>query len=43
MTQVIKYEINDPYLNIPCLLGEGPHYDEKLKEFRFLDITKKQM
>ena len=43
MAQIKQYTITEPYLNIKCKLGEGPHYNEKLKEFRFLDIDGKQM
>lgn len=43
MAHVKQYNVDAPYLNVQCRLGEAPHYSEKLNEFRFLDIDNKQM
>ncbi|KAL9055243.1 MAG: hypothetical protein Q9162_003653 [Coniocarpon cinnabarinum] len=38
-----QWTIKEPYLDLKCKLGEGPHYDERVNEFRFLDIDSKKI
>ncbi|OAA53829.1 calcium homeostasis protein [Niveomyces insectorum RCEF 264] len=34
------WEVTKPYLNLHCLLGEGPFYEEATNSLRFIDIRK---
>lgn len=43
MSQIKQYKTEKPYPDLKCDLGEGPHYNEELDEFRFLDINKNEM
>ncbi|KAI9148329.1 transporter SEO1 [Paramyrothecium foliicola] len=37
------WTIDAPFLNLDCLLGEGPYYDKATKSLRMVDIRKKQL
>lgn len=40
MSEVKKYTVAEPYLDLSCALGEGPFYDASRKELRFVDLEK---
>ncbi|CAK7275451.1 rRNA-processing protein cgr1 [Sporothrix epigloea] len=37
------WEVVEPYLDLHCLLGEGPFYEETTHSLRFVDIRKHQL
>lgn len=37
------WEVKEPYLDLHCLLGEGPFYEEETHSLRFVDIRRKQI
>ena len=43
MSEVQTFKVDGPYLDTRCKLGEGPHHNERLGEFRFLDIDGRKM
>lgn len=43
MTEVKKYQITEPYLNLQCGLGEGPFWESSSNSLRFVDIVKKKL
>ncbi|ETN38629.1 uncharacterized protein HMPREF1541_06666 [Cyphellophora europaea CBS 101466] len=40
---VQEWNVTEPYLEIPCSLGEGPHYHAPSHTLRFLDINNRQL
>lgn len=43
MTEVKRYKIKEPWLDIHCGLGEGPHWDVSRNTLRFVDIVNKKV
>ena len=43
MTEIKKYSVTEPYMNLQCELGEGPFHDISRNCLRFLDIVKKKV
>lgn len=43
MADIKKYKITEPYLNLGCELGEGPHWDKSRNALRFVDIRGKKV
>lgn len=37
------WEVTEPYLDLHCLLGEGPFYEEATHSLRFVDIRQKRI
>ncbi|CAK7228031.1 rRNA-processing protein cgr1 [Sporothrix bragantina] len=37
------WEVTEPYLDLHCLLGEGPFYEESTHSLRFVDIRKEHL
>jgi len=37
------WRVSEPYINLHCLLGEGPFYEKETRSLRFVDIRKKQI
>jgi len=37
------WHASEPYINLHCLLGEGPFYEKGTRSLRFVDIRKKQI
>ncbi len=42
-TSFQRWIVTEPYLDLHCALGEGPHYDPVHHVLRFVDIIKKQL
>lgn len=40
MPDMKKYKITEPWLRLPCALGEGPFWEESTNTLRFIDIEK---
>lgn len=38
-----KWKVTEPYLNLHCALGEGPHYEPSTNHLRFVDIKNKRL
>lgn len=43
MADIKKYKITEPWLDIHCQLGEGPHWDQTRNALRFVDIVGKKV
>ncbi|KAF2159292.1 hypothetical protein M409DRAFT_60989 [Zasmidium cellare ATCC 36951] len=43
MPEIKTYTIAEPYLNLQCGLGEGPHWESSRNSLRFVDIVKKKL
>lgn len=43
MSDIKRYTIQEPYLDLGCALGEGPFYDQGRNILRFVDIVKKKV
>lgn len=43
MANVKKYKVTEPWLDIHCKLGEGPHWDRTRNTLRFVDIVGKKV
>ncbi|KAF2009105.1 hypothetical protein BU24DRAFT_359196 [Aaosphaeria arxii CBS 175.79] len=43
MSEFRQWHAKEPFLNIHCLLGEGPYYEKATHSLRFVDIVKKQL
>jgi len=43
MTEITKWTVTGPWLDIHCALGEGPFYEATTNTLRFVDIKKKQL
>lgn len=41
--KVQVWEVTEPYLDLHCLLGEGPFYEEDTHSLRFVDIRQKRI
>lgn len=41
--QIQRWEVKEPYVTLPCGLGEGPFYEKATNRFRFVDIKKKRL
>ncbi len=37
------WQVSEPYINLHCLLGEGPYYEEATNSLRFVDIKKNRL
>lgn len=37
------WTVEEPFLNLKCLLGEGPYFEKATNSLRFVDIKKKQL
>lgn len=42
-TDIKVWEVKEPYVDLHCLLGEGPFYEEATHSVRFVDIRKNQL
>lgn len=42
-SDIQRWKVIEPYLNIHCGLGEAPYYEPKQNHLRFVDIKKKQL
>jgi hypothetical protein len=38
-----RWTVTEPYLNIHCALGEGPYYEPAANQLRFVDIKNKRL
>ncbi|KAK2051075.1 hypothetical protein LY76DRAFT_651567 [Colletotrichum caudatum] len=43
MAPLQTWTVEKPYLNLHCMLGEGPYYEKASNILRFVDIRKKQV
>jgi sugar lactone lactonase YvrE len=43
MSEIKKWAVTEPWLDIHCELGEGPYYEAETNTLRFVDIKKKQL
>lgn len=43
MADLQRWTVEEPWLDVRCLLGEGPFYEKKTNTVRFVDIKKKQL
>lgn len=43
MPGIKKYQITEPWLDLHCELGEGPHLDRSRHWLRFVDIRGKKL
>ncbi|KAK3357411.1 hypothetical protein B0T25DRAFT_157309 [Lasiosphaeria hispida] len=41
--EIPQWHVTEPYLNLHCLLGEGPYFEKATNTLRFVDIKKKQV
>ncbi|KAK3380086.1 hypothetical protein B0T24DRAFT_182226 [Lasiosphaeria ovina] len=42
-TDVQQWHVTEPYIDLHCLLGEGPYFEAATNALRFVDIKKKQV
>lgn len=42
-TEFQTWTVTEPYLDIKCDLGEGPHYEPETHSLRFVDIIKEKL
>ncbi|KFX98811.1 hypothetical protein O988_04178 [Pseudogymnoascus sp. VKM F-3808] len=38
-----RWMVTEPYLNVRCSLGDGPHYERSTNSLRFVDIIQKRL
>jgi sugar lactone lactonase YvrE len=38
-----RWRVQEPFVNLHCLLGEGPYYEKTTHSLRFVDIRKQQL
>lgn len=38
-----QWVVGEPFLNLHCVLGEGPYFEKTSNSLRFVDIRKKQL
>ena len=43
MATIKKYRVTEPWLDLHCKLGEGPHWDRSRNALRFVDIQGKKV
>lgn len=43
MSEIKKYKITEPYLDLSCGLGEAPFFEQSRNALRFVDIVKKKL
>lgn len=43
MSEIQKWTVTEPYLNIHCGLGEAPYYEAERNTLRFVDIKNKRL
>jgi sugar lactone lactonase YvrE len=41
--QLQQWQVDKPYVDLHCKLGEGPYYEKATNTLRFVDIKKKQV
>jgi len=41
--QVQQWHVTEPYLDLHCLLGEGPYFERETNTLRFVDIKQKRI
>lgn len=41
--EIQEWHVTEPYVDIHCLLGEGPYFEKETNTLRFVDIKKKQV